>query len=235
MEKQIQQTLTEKEQESFMRYMSVYETDKEILNAFNQIYLEGLGFGLDPTYSKGNIYGDGEKPRLKFDLEPETEDTKQADCKKLPLENNSQISIVFDPPFLFRDRKAVNNDKMCGRFAYFQTFEDLIKMYKDSLKEFYRILQNYGILIFKCQDMTDGSGSRPFFDTHCEVIKMAREQGFSLRDIGILVKKNKIIRKAKVQGCLRKVHSYYLVFRKEKNKEVKQEAMQSEARHSSQA
>ena len=207
--------------EDFMRFISVYETDGEILNAFNQIYLEGLGFGIDPTYSKGNIYGKGKQPRLKFDLKPETEDTKQSDCRKLPLENSSQISIVFDPPFLFRDRKAVNNDKMCGRFAYFQTFEDLIQMYKESLIEFNRILEDYGILIFKCQDMTDGSGSRPFFDTHCEIIKMARDIGFSLRDIGILVKKNKIIRKAKVQGCLRKVHSYYLVFRKEKNGGVK--------------
>ena len=151
----MQQTLTEKQKEVFMRYMSVYETDKEILNAFNQIYLEGLGFGLDPTYSKGNIYGGSEKPILKFDLEPRTEDTKQADCRKIPLKNNSQISIVFDPPFLFRDRKAVNNDKMCGRFSYFKTFEEMIKMYKDSLKEFYRVLQDYGILIFKCQVVTN--------------------------------------------------------------------------------
>lgn len=230
-----QKTLTETKQENFMRYMSVYEIDEQILNAINQIFLEGIGFGLDPTYSKGNIYGKGEQPKLKFDIEPETEDTQKSDCRKLPLSNNSQISIVFDPPFLFRDRKSVNNDKMCGRFSYFQTFEELIQMYKDSLKEFYRILQDYGILIFKCQDMTDGSGSRPFFDTHCKIIKMARELGFSLRDIGILVKKNKIIRKAKLQGCLRKVHSYYLVFRKEKNEGIKQEAMQSEARHSSQA
>ena len=88
-------------------------------------------------------------------------------------------------------------------------------MYYESLKEFYRVLETRGILVFKCQDLTDGSGSRPFFDTHTEIIKMARIIGFSLRDIGILVVKNKIIRKAKQQGCLRKVHSYYLVFRKE--------------------
>jgi len=91
-------------------------------------------------------------------------------------------------------------------------------MYEDSLKEFYRVLKKGGFLVFKCQDFTDGSGSRPFYDTHCSIIKIAREIGFSLKDIGILVIKNKIIRKSKEQGCLRKVHSYYLVFKKGKKK-----------------
>ena len=140
---------------------------------------------------------------------------KKQDCRKLAMPKNWINSIIFYPPFLFRNRKAVNNDIICGRFSYFKTFEELIEMYRDSLKEFNRVLKIRGFLVFKCQDMTDGSGSRPFYDTHCEVIRLARENGFSLQDIGILVKKNKIIRKAKIQGCLRKVHCYYLVFRKE--------------------
>lgn len=213
-----QKTLSGKETESFMRYISVYEDDGKLLQAISHIYLDGFPFDLDPTYSKGNIYSNDLKPKLKFDINPQTQDTNKADCRGLPLKDKSQKSIVFDPPFLFRNRKAVNNDKMCNRFSYFKTFDELLSMYKDSLREFHRVIRDYGILIFKCQDTTDGSGSRPFFDTHCEVIKMAREMGFSLQDIGILVKKNKIIRKARKQGCLRKVHSYYLVFRKELGK-----------------
>jgi len=220
----IQKTLTKDKPIEFMRFISVYEDDKNMLNAFDKIYLKSLGFGLDPTYSKGNIYGNGKQPKIKFDLKPQTNDTKQSDCRKLPLENISQKSIVFDPPFLFRNdfqrnnrkEKNKNEDINCKRFSYFQDFDELMKMYIGSLKEFYRILEDYGILIFKCQDMTDGSGSRPFYDTHCEIISKAREIGFSLKDIGIIVKKNKIIKKAKEQGCLRKVHCYYLVFRKEK-------------------
>jgi hypothetical protein len=215
-----QQTLTQEKKEEFMRIISVAETDKEMLNAISRIFLDGNTFDLDPTFSKGLFYKNFPKPRLISDIEPQSEEVRKSDCRNLDwINSNSLNSIMFDPPFLFRDRKAVNNDKMCGRFSYFQTFDDLISMYKESLKEFYRILALRKFLVFKCQDMTDGSGSRPFFDTHCEIIKIAREIGFSLQDIGILVRKNKIIRKAKKQGCLRKVHSYYLVFRKELKQE----------------
>jgi len=210
MEKQIQQQLEEG------RLISVYETDYEMLTAIDRIFLQDKGFDLDPTYSKGVFYKKFKEPREKSDLEPQSDDVKKQDCRKLNMPRNWIKSIMFDPPFLFRNRKVVNNDIICGRFSYFKTFEELLKMYEDSLKEFNRVLKIRGFLVFKCQDMTDGSGSRSFFDTHCEVIKLARENGFSLQDIGILVKKNKIIRKAKVQGCLRKVHCYYLIFRKEK-------------------
>ena len=199
------------QEQKYMRYISVYEKDQDILNAIDEIYLDGIGFGLDPTYSKGNIYHSWQQPRTKFDLEPQTPDTKKADCRKLPLKDNSEISIVFDPPFLFRNRKAVNNDRICGRFSYFKTFDDLKKMYSESLIEFHRILQDYGILVFKCQDMSDGK----FYDTHCWIIQKAKDIGFEIKDIFILVKKNKIIPKAKTQSCSRKVHSYYLVFQRD--------------------
>lgn len=202
-----------------MKFVSVYETDKKLLEAIDIIHLNGRGFHLDPTYSKGVFYKKQgfKEPRLKADLKPLYPDVKKADCRdSFNYKENSIESIIFDPPFLFRNRKAVNNDKMCNRFSYFKTFEELKDMYQRSLFCFQSILVPRGILVFKCQDMTDGSGSRPFFDTHCEVISMARKAGFSLRDIGILVRKRKIIRKAKTQGCLRKIHSYYLVFRKER-------------------
>ena len=212
-----QQTLSqEKPTEQFMRFISVYKNDTEMFEAISQIFLKGKPFELDPTFSKGNFYKKFPEPKFKSDLVPQREDVVECDCRNLSYIQSGTIkSICFDPPFLFRNRKAVNNDKMCARFSYFQTFEELLLMYYESLKEFYRVLETRGILVFKCQDLTDGSGSRPFFDTHTEIIKMARSIGFSLRDIGILVVKNKIIRKAKQQGCLRKVHSYYLVFRKE--------------------
>lgn len=212
-----QQTLSqEKPTEKFMRFISVYESDAEMLNAISKIFLDGNPFDLDPTFSKGNFYKKFPEPKFKSDLVPQRGDIRECDCRDLDYIQSGTIkSIIFDPPFLFRNRKAVNNDKMCARFSYFKTFEELLQMYYGSLREFYRVLETRGILVFKCQDLTDGSGSRPFFDTHTEIIKMARAIGFSLRDIGILVIKNKIIRKAIKQGCLRKVHSYYLVFRKE--------------------
>jgi len=220
-----QQTLSqEKPTEQFMRFISVYKNDTEMLEAISQIFLNGKPFDLDPTFSKGNFYKKFPEPKFKSDLVPQRNDVVECDCRKLDyIQSDTIKSIIFDPPFLFRNDfqklskkpKAKNRDVNCIRFSYFQNFEELLLMYYDSLKEFYRVLEKRGILVFKCQDFTDGSGTRPFYCSHTEIIKMARAVGFSLRDIGILVVKNKIIRKAKQQGCLRKVHSYYLVFRKE--------------------
>ena len=215
------------------RLISVYETDFEVLTAINRIFLEDKGFDLDPTYSQGVFYKKFgfQEPREKSDLVSQYPEVKQMDCRKLSYPREWFNSIIFDPPFLFRDRIAVNNDVICGRFSFFKTFEDLLSMYEDSLKEFNRVLKDRGYLVFKCQDMTDGK----FYCSHCNIIQLAEKLGFELRDIFILVRKNKITPKAKKQNCSRKVHCYYLVFRKLKAMEVKQEAMQSEARHSSQA
>ena len=205
-----------------MALKSVHSDDLSILKAISKIYLKNKWFHLDPTFSKGSIYS-GEYPELKYDINPQGNNVKYSDSRNLPFKDNQIKSIVFDPPFLFRNdftknaniKKATNKDKMCKRFSYFQNFKDLISMYRSSISEFKRVLENKGVLVFKCQDFTDGSGTRPFYDTHSFVIKIARNAGFSLQDIAILVKPNKLIQKGQ-QGCLRKIHSYYLVFKKEK-------------------
>ena len=66
------------------------------------------------------------QPRKKSDLNPLFEDVIKSDCTKLDfIEDNSLSSIVFDPPFLFRKRKSVNNDKISARFTYFKSYEEL--------------------------------------------------------------------------------------------------------------
>ena len=71
---------------------------------------------------------------MKSDLEPLYDDVIQSDSRSLDFVQDESIkSIVFDPPFLFRNRKAKNNDKMCARFSYFTSYEELIDMYKKSL------------------------------------------------------------------------------------------------------
>jgi len=197
--------------DKFMRFISVYESDNEMFEAISKIFLKGKSFELDPTFSKGNFYKKFPEPKFKSDLIPQRNDVIKCDCRDLTYVNSNTIeSICFDPPFIFRNRKSVTNDIISARFSYFKSFEELIQMYFDSLKEFYRILKKGGYIVFKCQDMTDGK----FYDTHTKIIEMARDIGFSLKDIGIIVKKNKILLKAKKQNCLRKVHSYYLILRK---------------------
>lgn len=195
-----------------MRYLSIFNNDGEILTAFSDIFLKGKWFDLDCTYSKGVFYEKIEPPKNKSDLIPLYDDVVQADSTELNfVEDNSLNSIVFDPPFLFRNRKSTNNDKMCSRFSYFKSYEELVGMYKKSLDCFYRKLKKGGYVFFKCQDMTDNK----FYCTHKDIINYATDNGFVLKDIGIKASKSKLQRDAKQQNCLAKIHSYWLVFKKD--------------------
>jgi len=188
---------------------SVIYSDTEFFNAIRDLYkIERID--LDPTYSKGNFYKEIQKPLYRFDIEPKSKDVQKADCRDLGFNNDELESIVFDPPFLFRNRPSKNNDKNCGRFAYFKSFQELLWMYKNSLNEFYRILKRGGYLFFKCQDMTDNR----FYYTHCEVKDMAIDVGFKVEDLFILVAKNRIWHSENKQRHARKFHSYWWVFKK---------------------
>lgn len=194
-----------------MRYLSVFENDSDILKAIDDIFLKNKWFDLDCTYSKGVFYYGIQEPRLKSDLAPIGNDIKQADCTKLDfIEDNSLNSIVFDPPFLFRNRKSENKDKISNRFSYFKTYDELQEMYKKSMDCFKNKLKKGGYVCFKCQDMTDGK----FYCTHNFIINYAKEIGFELKDIIIKKSKSKLQRDAKQQNCVAKVHSYWLIFKK---------------------
>lgn len=194
-----------------MRYLSVFKSDSEILTAIDDIFLKNNWYDLDCTYSKGVFYYDIKQPRLKSDLEPLFEDVIKSDCTKLDfVEDNSLNSIVFDPPFLFRNRKSVNNDKISARFTCFKNYEELQDMYKKSMNCIYNKLKKGGYLCFKCQDMTDGK----FYCTHNFIINYAENIGFILKDIIIKKSKTKLQREAKQQNCVAKIHSYWLIFKK---------------------
>lgn len=196
-----------------MKYLSVFESDSEILKAIDDIFLKNDWYDLDCTYSKGVFYYDIKQPRLKSDLKPLFEDVIESDCTKLEfVEDNSLKSIVFDPPFLFRNRKSINNDKISVRFTYFKSYEELQDMYKKSMNCFIKKLKKGGYLCFKCQDMTDGK----FYCTHNFIINFAESIGFTLKDIIIKKSKTKLQREAKQQNCVAKVHSYWLIFRKQR-------------------
>lgn len=193
-----------------MKYLSVFNNDSEILKAISDIHLKGDWFDLDCTYSKGVFYQHIPQPKIKSDLYPLYEDVIQADSQELDfVEDNSLNSVVFDPPFLFRNRKAVNNDKICKRFSYFKSYDDLFNMYKNSMLVIYKKLKKGGILAFKCQDMTDGK----FYCTHNDIINFATNNDFILKDIIIKATTRKLQRDAKQQNCVAKVHSYWLVLK----------------------
>ncbi len=200
-----------------MRYLSVFESDSEILKAFSDIHLKGEWFDLDCTYSKGIFYNGIKQPKIKSDLYPQCDnnlfgcDIIKSSSNDLAFLKNEQVSsVVFDPPFLFRNRKSQNNDKISERFTYFKSYEELKEMYYSSLKEFNRVLIKGGYVFLKCQDMSDGK----FYATHIDTVLWAKDNGFELKDIAIKSSNKKLQKDAVQQNCLAKTHSYWLVFKK---------------------
>lgn len=191
---------------------TTYNNDNEILQAIDQLYLNNKGIELDCTYSQGNFYKKFgfKEPKLKSDKMPLYDDVIKADFKDLHfIDRNSLTSVLIDPPFLFRERKSINNDKISKRFSCYNSYTELMIDYETALKEFSIKLKMKGIVIFKCQDMSDGK----FYCLHNEVLNFAKQLNFRLMDIFILIKENKIF-KGKTQNLAKKTHSYYLVFKK---------------------
>ena len=174
---------------------------------------------LDPTYSKGNFYIKTgiPQPNHKFDINPQCEGVQQANAEDLPLDDESINTIMFDPPFLATKgpslKKNDENNQMAQRFGVYETEKELHQFYERALIEFYRILSQKGILIFKCQDKVS-SGKQ--YMSHVFIINKAIEIGYYCKDMFILLAKNRMVPEwqLKNQKNARKFHSYFIVLQK---------------------
>ena len=192
---------------------SIQNSDRDILFSIKTMFLDNKNFDLDPCYSTGKFYEDLERPKIKMDKEPKSDDIEQNDILNgMPLIGDNSIqSIVFDPPFMFGKHGKTDQNIMTKRFTMFDSWEQLELMYKSSLKEFYRVLKKGGIVSFKCQDYTDSKTTL----THCYVWKWALERGFKVEDLFIMAfKGGRIWNSNLVQRHARKYHSYWFVLKK---------------------
>lgn len=177
----------------------------------------------DPTYSKGMFYKNTSipEPELKFDILPQAENIMQADCRNLPIENNSLNCLMFDPPFLATTGSSLtskeNNNIINKRFGVYPSEKELHQFYIDSMIEFYRVLKENGILIFKCQDKIS-SGKQ--YLSHNFIIQEAIKIGYYPKDLFILLAKNRIVAdwQLRNQKNARKFHSYFIILQKSNKK-----------------
>ena len=189
---------------------SVFNNEQELLKGIVSLHCK-TPIEVDPMYFKGKFYKEIEQPKWKFDINPQVEAVVQRDAKNLPFSPNSINTMILDPPFLFEKRNRINKNYSANTHGILHGFEEVEELYKGILKEAYRILKNKGILIFKCQDFTDSVTTM----THCWVYNWAIELGFYAKDLAILnLPKNKVYNSKLTQRHLRKVHSYFWIFRK---------------------
>ena len=194
---------------------TVSGNQSEILNNIIKLYCP-KGFDLDPTYSTGVFYKGVPEPRLKYDIEPQKAGVVQADCRHLPLNDHSQSSIVFDPPFIGATIGEGKPGIIKSRFGYYRNVPELWDFYRKSLDEFYRLLEAEGILVFKCQDTIESCKQ---YLSHIEIITYACRIGFYPLDLFVLLARNVLVSPSQTnQQHARKSHSYFLVFKKVKSK-----------------
>ena len=198
---------------------SISYNQSEILKNILHLHIPTGKIDCDTTYSIGNFYNNTEipEPLYKFDINPQREGVLYADSRNLPLKDESINSIMFDPPFLATTGKSLNENKdnniINKRFGVYPSEQELHQFYIDSLKEAYRVLNNKGILIFKCQDKIS-SGKQ--YMSHCFIHDEAVKIGFYPKDMFVLLAKNRLVAdwQLKNQKNARKFHSYFWVFEK---------------------
>lgn len=206
-------------EDTFNLVKSVYNSNFEVIKNIMDLYnIER--FDLDCTYSKGGFWKNLPHPVNKTDLYPVNESVICASSENLPFNDGSMKSIMYDPPFVvagktYRDNKE-GSSIIAKRFEGYSTYEELKRNYYYTLKELYRVCENGGVLVFKCQDTVSG-GKNHF--SHVMVMNMAMELGFYPRDLFILLAKmrlNSFGTKWTKQEHARKYHSYFWVFEKVK-------------------
>ena len=194
----------------------------EIIKNILKLHVKNGIIDVDSTYSKGIFYKNNgiQKPKYKFDISPQTNDTVKASADNLPLENESIDCLIFDPPFLATTGKSLtegDGNIINKRFGVFPSEVKLFEFYVRALKDTYRVLRQNGIMIFKCQDKISSSKQ---YISHCFVYNEAIKIGFYPKDLFILLAKNRIVAdwQLKNQKNARKFHSYFWVFQKNKDK-----------------
>jgi len=194
-------------------YKSVFENEQELLKALIDIHLSGKDIECDPMFFKGKFYKDGVNvPKLIFDLNPQVPECEQWDACNLRLKTGlaKLNNLILDPPFLFGIHGKAKEYYSSKTHTIYNDFKHLESNYRALISEAQASLKKGGILIFKCQDYTDSKTTM----THAMVYNWAIEHGFYAKDLAILVKPNKITNPNTTQRHLRKIHTYFWVFKK---------------------
>ncbi len=192
-----------------MKTSVVYSTADAVKQIVG-LYIPSGRFVYDATYNRGNFWVHNLGPEIMGDIKPLLPEIKQIDCTNTGFQDSSIESIAYDPPFIVGPENTV----MAKMYGYFNTVQDMFLHIDNSLQEFKRIMKNKGVLMVKIQDFT--KGSQNYFPS-IRVINSARDYGFQLVDIVIKVNKKPPKMYPSLNNStrsMRKVHTYFYVFRK---------------------
>jgi hypothetical protein len=194
-----------------------------------RLYVPHGAQGCDVTYGQGAFWNKESRAHVgkvrKSDL------TRGVCLSALPYQNASMGFHVLDPPYMggfycpVASQKALaNHSDFADRYGhhngtgykgkYYHSAVEAI--YRDGLKEAWRVLSPGGVQITK---VADEVSSHKQHLTHCAVVTHATELGFDVLDLFVVVRADKPHgKRIQTQEHARKNHSYFLVFRKPRRK-----------------
>lgn len=195
---------------------SVSENQVEIIASIMELC--GIErFDVDMTYGNGGFWKTLPQPKMKFDLDPQTVDTMEANSMALPLGQACIDSIMFDPPFLTYIKAGREHNSVMGkRFSGYWRYDELEMHYRGTLAEAHRVLRKGGVFVIKCQDIIH---NHKMHATHINVANWAQGM-FRLKDLFVLPAKFRMPMPEKAGEAKRKQqharihHSYFLVMEK---------------------
>jgi hypothetical protein len=198
-------------------------TNERVFKDVVSLYVAAKSTVADVTYGKGVFWKDIPKDRYKL-LPTDLRDG--VDCRNLPYKDGEIDCVVFDPPYMHtpggtahvnhQNYESYYKNNVSPNGSGKKYHEAVLDLYFKAAHEAYRVLRNEGIYIVKCGDEVCANQQRL---THVEIVNDLTQNGFIVEDLFVLLRNNRpgvsrVIR----QVHARKNHSYFLVFRKSKNK-----------------
>lgn len=210
----------------------------EILHNIGMLYNNGSDqFDCDMTASTLGFYNGSRggkykipEPKILMDVFPSRDDIIQIEkWGPLPLDDKSIHSIVIDLPFVISPQNApsaTSNKEGASliykRFNGYYPVDNMYLSYYHWLSEAYRVLEDNGICIFKCQSCISGSIRHNIEEFS---FMTAQRLGFKMEDKFTLLAKARLISpnryKDGKQQHSRSYTSQFLVFIKDPKRKSK--------------
>ena len=197
-----------------MIYTARAANNNEVFLDILRLYVTEGSAIADLTWGRGNFWVGIDRSKYKLvRLDKYAPCDVKADFRAVPLADESQDAVVFDPPYVtrmgFKRRSKQNPNGSNQKFAFGldasgpKNEREIDELYAAGTAEARRILKRGGILILKTMDTQKWRH-----------VELATLPGFRLEDLLIVMTKGKPPGKPYPQKHSRKNHSYFMVFRK---------------------
>ena len=197
-----------------MIYTARAANNNEVFLDILRLYVTEGSAIADLTWGRGNFWVGIDRSKYKLvRLDKYAPCDVKADFRAVPLADESQDAVVFDPPYVtrmgFKKRSKQNPNGSNQKFAFGldasgpKNEREIDELYAAGTAEARRILKRGGILILKTMDTQKWRH-----------VELANLPGFKLIDLLVVVTKGKPPGKPYPQKHSRKNHSYFMVFRK---------------------